>query len=69
MLPMLFGLEQVGGYVGRFDLRDAGSYALQVIVGAYFGSTDPQELPVPIPVGTHTDGCSGTKLNEGCGCA
>ena len=49
----------MGGYVGRFDLRDAGTYTLQVIVGAYFGATDPQGLPVPIPVGTHTGGCSG----------
>ncbi len=38
----------------EFDLRDPGSYTLQAMVTAFFGSSQPPELPLPINVGTHT---------------
>jgi hypothetical protein len=44
---------QIGGYLATFDLRDPGTYTLQVIVGAFFGGTSPPETPLPITVGTH----------------
>ena len=57
VVPRCSGLGvQLGGYVGTFDLRDPGQYALHVLVGAFFGSTDPQFTPVPIVVGAHTSG-------------
>ena len=46
-------LHQLGGYVATFDLRDPGSYTLQVLVGAYFGDAEPMALPLPITVGSH----------------
>ena len=46
-------IRQLGGYVGTFDIRDPGSYTLQIIVGAYFGNTEPPHTPLPIVVGTH----------------
>ncbi len=56
---------QVDGYVGHFEIRDAGVYTVQVVIGAYFGATDPQLLPVPIPVGTHTGGFSECNAKRG----
>jgi hypothetical protein len=54
---------QVDGYIGRFDIRDAGVYTLQVVVGAYFGGTDPPLLPIPIVVGTHSAGFGFSNCN------
>lgn len=39
--------------MATFDLRDPGSYTLQVLVGAYFGDAEPMALPLPITVGSH----------------
>ena len=41
------------GYVVTFDLRDPGEYVLQILVTWYYAGTDPEELPVPICVGSH----------------
>ncbi len=49
--PVCF--TQIDGYVGKFDLRDAGVYTLQVVIQAYFGGTNPPLLPIPIVAGTH----------------
>ncbi len=43
---------QLGGYVGTFDVRDHGTYTLQVIVAWFFGSMQPPTPPTPINVGT-----------------
>ena len=32
---------QLPGYEASFDLRDPGAYTLQVIIGAFFGVTEP----------------------------
>jgi hypothetical protein len=61
---VVWSVDQVDGYIGRFEVRDAGVYALQVIIGAYFGATDPKLLPVPIPAGTHTGGCSECNIRR-----
>ena len=52
LFTVLFG-SQLDGYVGEFDLRDPGAFALQLMVTWYFGSTDPRGHPIPIHVGTH----------------
>ena len=52
-LSLCVCLHQLGGYVATFDLRDPGSYTLQVLVGAYFGDAEPMALPLPITVGSH----------------
>lgn len=43
----------MGGFVVEFDIRDPGTFVLQLMVGWYFGDTDPSELPVPVNVGSH----------------
>ncbi len=45
--------QQLGGYVATFDLRDPGHYTLQVMLGWYFGRSEPNTAPPPIQLGTH----------------
>ena len=44
---------QVGGYVVEFDVRDPGTFILQLGINWYFGATEPGQLPLPICVGGH----------------
>lgn len=35
------------------DIRDPDTFALQLLLGWFFGSTEPRETPIPIHVGSH----------------
>ena len=45
--------SQLGGYLGSFDLRDNGTYTLQVVLSCFFGAGPPLSSPRPILVGPH----------------
>jgi hypothetical protein len=40
-----------GGYVASFDVRDPGTYTLQIVVSWYFGRADPWESVPSLRVG------------------
>jgi hypothetical protein len=51
--PSVANSMQVGGYLGSFDLRDPGVYTLQVVLGWFFGDSEPKDPPLPLLVGGH----------------
>ncbi len=46
---------QLEGYTVEMDIRDPGTFVLQLAVHWYFGATEPTALPLPISVGGHMD--------------
>jgi hypothetical protein len=53
---MCFWWLQVNGYVGSFHVRDPGLYTLQIVLGWFFGASEPgTSMPGPLLVGTHVN--------------
>ncbi len=51
---MACSCSQLGGYVGEFDVRDPGSYTLQVQVGWFFANVEVDSGVTPLLVGSHS---------------